>query len=227
MSYLASVCTRFHGEFTNPSPSPRFCQTFADDSPTASNISVGKVGGGGGGISPPLFLPFDRGCKISLPSNRGRVKGGIYEGKFQFRNSSLFLSCFDRIRRSRAINKGESRRFSRDLSIKISIKKWAEVAVRLDRFQVSIIRDPSPLSRADASSTKPRSFSITSPLLQGIAIRERRCEAWRDGSFRDRKCVLIKIKLIDKFIILANNNLNFNIIIIFLSLNRLYILFTI
>lgn len=91
MSYLASVCTRFHGEFTNPSPSPRFCQTFADDSPTASNISVGKVGGGGGGISPPLFLPFDRGCKISLPSNRGRVKGGIYEGKFQFRNSSLFL----------------------------------------------------------------------------------------------------------------------------------------
>lgn len=163
---------------------PRFCQTFADDSPTASNISVGKVGGGGG-ISPPLFLPFDRGCKISLPSNRGRVKGGIYEGKFQFRNSSLFLSCLDRIRRSRAINKGESRRFSRDLSIKISIKKWAEVAVRLDRFQVSIIRDPSPLSRADASSTKPRSFSITSPLLQGIAIRERRCEAWRDGSFRD------------------------------------------
>lgn len=143
MSYLASVCTRFHGEFTNPSPSPRFCQTFADDSPTASNISVGKVGGRGG-ISPPLFLPFDRGCKISLPSNRGRVKGGIYEGKFQFRNSSLFLSCFDRIRRSRAINKGESRRFSRDLSIKISIKKWAEVAVRLDRFQVSIIRDPSP-----------------------------------------------------------------------------------
>lgn len=143
MSYLASVCTRFHGEFTNPSPSPRFCQTFADDSPTASNISVGKVGGGGG-ISPPLFLPFDRGCKISLPSNRGRIKGGIYEGKFQFRNSSLFLSCLDRIRRSRAINKGESRRFSRDLSIKISIKKWAEVAVRLDRFQVSIIRDPSP-----------------------------------------------------------------------------------
>lgn len=40
----------------------------------------------------------------------------------------------------------------------------------------------------------------------------------------DRKCVLIKRKLIDKFIIiLANNNLNFNIIIIFLSLNRLYI----
>lgn len=227
MSYLASVCTRFHGEFTNPSPSPRFCQTFADDSPTASNISVGKVGGGGG-ISPPLFLPFDRGCKISLPSNRGRVKGGIYEGKFQFRNSSLFLVSIEFVDGSRAINKGESRRFSRDLSIKISIKKWAEVAVRLDRFQVSIIRDPSPFSRVDASSTKPRSFSITSPLLQGIAIRERRCEAWRDGSFRDRKCVLIKIKLIDKFIILANNNLNFNRpIIIFLSLNRLYILFTI
>lgn len=144
MSYLASVCTRFHGEFTNPSPSPRFCQTFADDSPTASNISVGKVGGGGGGISPPLFLPFDRGCKISLPSNRGRVKGGIYEGKFQFRNSSLFLVSIEFVDGSRAINKGESRRFSRDLSIKISIKKWAEVAVRLDRFQVSIIRDPSP-----------------------------------------------------------------------------------
>lgn len=143
MSYLASVCTRFHGEFTNPSPSPRFCQTFADDSPTASNISVGKVGGGGG-ISPPLFLPFDRGCKISLPSNRGRVKGGIYEGKFQFRNSSLFLVSIEFVDGSRAINKGESRRFSRDLSIKISIKKWAEVAVRLDRFQVSIIRDPSP-----------------------------------------------------------------------------------
>lgn len=224
MSYLASVCTRFHGEFTNPSPSPRFCQTFADDSPTASNISVGKVGGGGG-ISPPLFLPFDRGCKISLPSNRGRVKGGIYEGKFQFRNSSLFLVSIEFVDGSRAINKGESRRFSRDLSIKISIKKWAEVAVRLDRFQVSIIRDPSPLSRAD--TTKPRSFSITSPLLQGIAIRERRCEAWRDGSFRDRKCVLIKIKLIDKFIIILANNLNFNIIIIFLFLNRLYILFTI
>lgn len=224
MSYLASVCTRFHGEFTNPSPSPRFCQTFADDSPTASNISVGKVGGGGG-ISPPLFLPFDRGCKISLPSNRGRVKGGIYEGKFQFRNSSLFLVSIEFVDGSRAINKGESRRFSRDLSIKISIKKWAEVAVRLDRFQVSIIRDPSPFSRAD--TTKPRSFSITSPLLQGIAIRERRCEAWRDGSFRDRKCVLIKIKLIDKFIIILANNLNFNIIIIFLFLNRLYILFTI
>lgn len=54
-----------------------------------------------------------------------------------------------------------------------------------------------------------------------------RSVAGRKFSRCDRKCVLIKIKLIDKFIILANNNLNFNIIIIFVSLNRLYILFTI